>query len=169
MRWDTQPLYASANIWKTITSELTSYWTTVWNAFKQLNYGKMQLLNWMLYAFNNNRLIQIGCFDEVMMIVWNHFYCYITTAHVPWWVKFLRGCSRQCRNNLHIDSTYLQTYTEDNVQNKHTYTQYTQCIIRHTVINTQYTQYVHVLHYVHIYTHNNMRRCNRLYRCISIN
>ncbi len=32
-----------------------------------------------------------------------------------------------------------------------------------TVINTHYTQYVHILHYVHIYTHNNMRRCNRLY------
>ncbi len=58
----------------------------------------------------------------------NHFYCHITTAHVPWWVKFLRACSRQCRNNLHIDSTYLQTYTEDNVQNTHTYTQYTQCV-----------------------------------------
>ncbi len=24
----------------------------------------------------------------------NHFYCHITTAHVPWWVKFLRACSR---------------------------------------------------------------------------
>ncbi len=55
----------------------------------------------------------------------NHFYCHITTAHVPWWVKFLRVCSRQSRNNLHIDSTYLQTYTDDNVQNTHTYTQYT--------------------------------------------
>ncbi len=43
----------------------------------------------------------------------NHFYCQITTAHVPWLVKFLRVCSRQCRNNLHIDSTYLQTYTDD--------------------------------------------------------
>ncbi len=25
------------------------------------------------------------------------------------------------RNNLHLDSTYLQTYTDDNVQNTHTY------------------------------------------------
>ncbi len=25
----------------------------------------------------------------------NHFYCHITTAQVPWWVKFLRACSRQ--------------------------------------------------------------------------
>ncbi len=34
----------------------------------------------------------------------NHFYCHITTAQVPWWVKFLRE-----NNNLHMDSTYLQT------------------------------------------------------------
>ncbi len=59
----------------------------------------------------------------------NHFYCHIATAHVPWWVKFLRACSRQCRNNLHIDSTYLQTYTENNVQNTQTYT--------HSAHNTQ--------------------------------
>ncbi len=34
----------------------------------------------------------------------NHFYCHITTAQVPWWVKFLWACSRQCRkttDNLH--------------------------------------------------------------------
>ncbi len=93
----------------------------------------------------------------------NHFYCHITTAHVPWWVKFLRACSRQCKNYLHIDSTYLQTYTDDNVQNTQTYTQYTQCTIWHTVINTHYTPYVHIIHYVHRYTQNNMWRCNRLY------
>ncbi len=81
---------------------------------------------------------------------------------MPWWVKFLRACSRQCRNNLHIDSTYLQTYTEDNVQYTHTYAQYTQCTFRHTY-SYQYTSYVHILHYVHKYTYNNMRRCNRLY------
>ncbi len=39
----------------------------------------------------------------------NHFYCHITTAQVPWWVKFLRACSRQCKKKkLHMDSTYLQ-------------------------------------------------------------
>ncbi len=33
-------------------------------------------------------------------------------SQVPWWVKFLWACSRQCKknnNNLHMDSTYLQT------------------------------------------------------------
>ncbi len=29
----------------------------------------------------------------------NHFYCHITTAQVPWWVKFLWACSRQCKKN----------------------------------------------------------------------
>ncbi len=111
------------------------------------------------------------------------FYCHITTAQVPWWVKFLWACSRQCRkttDNLPMDRqckknnnrqfTYGQTVqktalehlqcsrqckkkkktaiyiwtdsakkqqqftygqyiftdcTEDNVQNTHTYTQYT--------------------------------------------
>ncbi len=87
----------------------------------------------------------------------NHFYCHITTAQVPWWVKFLWACSRQCKKTttaiyiwtdsakkkkLHWsiysapDSAKKQqqfTYgqyiftdcTEDNVQNTHTYTQYT--------------------------------------------
>ncbi len=66
----------------------------------------------------------------------NHFYFHITTAHVSWRVKFLRACSRQCRKFLLIDSTYLQTYTDDNVQYTHTYTQYILCTIRHTIRHT---------------------------------
>ncbi len=41
--------------------------------------------------------------------------------------------------------------------------EYTHIVSKHsvlldilTVINTHYTQYVHILHYVHIFTHNNM-------------
>ncbi len=87
----------------------------------------------------------------------NHFYCHITTAHVPRWVKFLRACTRQWNifsysNNLHIDSTYLQT--NENVQNTHTYTQYTQCTIRH-LYSYQYTLYTVCTHSTlctHIYT-----------------
>ncbi len=57
------------------------------------------------------------------------------------------------KNNLHIDSTYLQTYTGDNVQKKHIHILSTQCTIKtYLVINTHYTPYVHILHYVHIYT-----------------
>ncbi len=79
-----------------------------------------------------------GCpqwWEGPLQIKSNHFYFQITTAHVPWWVKFLRACSR---DNAHIDTTYLQTYTDDNVQYTHTYTQHTQCTIRHTY-SYQYT------------------------------
>ncbi len=38
----------------------------------------------------------------------NHFYCHITTAQVPWWVKFLWACSRQCKKN-NKQFTYGQT------------------------------------------------------------
>ncbi len=58
------------------------------------------------------------------------------------------------QNNLHIDSTYLQTYTEENLQKKaHTYTQYTQCTIKASLV-INYTLYTVCtrLHYVHIYT-----------------
>ncbi len=78
---------------------------------------------WLLHAhfcvFQNVWLLPAcGCTrPPVRVSVWpavvfksNHFYCHITTAHVPWWVKFLRACSRQYRNNLHIDSTYLDLY-----------------------------------------------------------
>ncbi len=106
----------------------------------------------------------------------NHFslfYCHITTAQVPWWVKFLRACSRQwsCQQNttiyiwtVHIYGQYIFTdCTEDNVQNTHTNTQYTQCTIKtYLVTNTHYTPYVHVcIMYTSI--HSNMWRCNRLY------
>ncbi len=33
-----------------------------------------------------------------------------------------------------------------------------QTVQKLTIINTHSTQYVHILHYVHIYTHNNMRK-----------
>ncbi len=106
----------------------------------------------------------------------NHFYCHITPAQVPWWVKFLRACSRQCKkttNNLHMDRQckkaaleHLQcsrqckktkqqfTYgqyiftdcTEDNVQNTHTYTQYTQCTIKtYFVTNAP----IHIIHRIY--------------------
>ncbi len=68
---------------------------------------------------------------------------------MPWWVKFLRACSRQCRNNLLIDSTYLQTYRENNVQNTHTYTRYTQCTVC-TEFKTYLQLSIHVMH--HMYT-----------------
>ncbi len=51
-------------------------------------------------------LIMSRTIQQTNQIKSNHFYCHITTAQVPWWVKFLWACSRQCRkttDNLHMD------------------------------------------------------------------
>ncbi len=77
------------------------------------------ITNVILILYNssiNNKLNQIKS---------NHFYCHITTAQVPWWVKFLWACSRQCKkttdnlpmdrqckkttNNLHMDRQCKKT------------------------------------------------------------
>ncbi len=39
----------------------------------------------------------------------NHFYCHITTAQVPWWVKFLWACSRQCKKKTTTTTIYIWT------------------------------------------------------------
>ncbi len=53
--------------------------------------------------------------------------------------------------------------TEDNVQNTHTYTQYTQCTIKtYLVIDPHYTLYVHI-YIMYTSIHSIMWRCNRLY------
>ncbi len=49
----------------------------------------------------------------------NHFYCHITTAQVPWWVKFLWACSRQCRkttDNLPMDRQCKKKKKKNNRQ-----------------------------------------------------
>ncbi len=51
---------------------------------------------------------------HLLQIKSNHFYCHITTAQVPWWVKFLWACSRQCRkttDNLPMDRQCKKTTT----------------------------------------------------------
>ncbi len=82
--------------------------------------------------------------DDVKVCIHFPLVICLVCSHVPW-VKFLRACSRDaplCRNNFHIDSTYLQNYTYDNVQYTHTYTQ---CTIRHTY-SYQYTLYTVCTH-----------------------
>ncbi len=102
--------------------------------------------SWMVGLFSSSRSTEtylrgedLCNYGSTKQIKSHHFYCHITTAHVSWRVKFLRACSRQCRNNLHIDSTYIQTYTEDNVQNTHTL--YTQCTIK-----TYLQLSIHIIH-----------------------
>ncbi len=59
---------------------------------------------------------------------------------------------RQCKKQQFTYGQYIFTdCTEDNVQNTHTYTQYTQCTIK--TISYRYTLYTVCtrLHYLHIY------------------
>ncbi len=70
----------------------------VWNLF----WPKSQFFYFWLMHFSKTTYIYI----KSNQIKSNHFYCHITTAQVPWWVKFLWACSRQCRkttDNLHMD------------------------------------------------------------------
>ncbi len=73
--------------------------------------------------------------------------------HMCRWVKFLSACSRQCRNNLHMDSTYLQT-VQKTMCKIHIHILSTHSVLLDilTLSNTHYTPYVHILHYVHLYT-----------------
>ncbi len=65
------------------------------------------------YQWNHFEMAQGQMFHStVFQIKSNHFYCHITTAQVPWWVKFLWACSRQCRkttDNLHMDRQCKKT------------------------------------------------------------
>ncbi len=94
--------------------------------------------------------VLVGSLGGTHQIKSNHFYCHITTAQVPWWVKFLRACSRQCKKKQQQQFTYGQYIftdcTEDNVQNTHTYTQYTQCTIKtYFVTNAP----IHIIHRIY--------------------
>ncbi len=58
------------------------------------------------YKHFRKMYILVTVMDNSNQIKSNHFYCHITTAQVPWWVKFLWACSRQCKkttDNLPMD------------------------------------------------------------------
>ncbi len=71
----------------------------------------------------------------------NHFYCHITTAQVPWWVKFLRACSRQCqKKNIYIFFFYIWAV------NIYTYIYSVHIVYyKDIVTNTQYVFIVDIL------------------------
>ncbi len=65
----------------------------------------------------------------------NHFYCHITTAQVPWWVKFLWACSRQCKKTKQKNPTiYIWTV--------HIYRLYRRQCTKYTYIYS-----VHIVYY----------------------
>ncbi len=70
----------------------------------------------------------------------NHFYCHITTAQVPWWVKFLWACSRQCKKKITYGQYIFTDCTEDNVQNTHTYSVH--IVYYKDILNDQ----LHIIH-----------------------
>ncbi len=67
----------------------------------------------MKSAFHAVRQRYFKIFSNSHQIKSNHFYCHITTAQVPWWVKFLWACSRQCKktttDNLPMDRQCKKT------------------------------------------------------------
>ncbi len=92
---------------------------------------------WLLFTFH----------DKSNQIKSNHFYCHITSALVSEILtSVLQTVQKKIiiKNNLHMDSTYLQT-VQKTMCKIHTYSQYTQCTIKtYLVINTHYTPYVHI-------------------------
>ncbi len=69
----------------------------------------------------------------------NHFYCHITTAQVPWWVKFLWACSRQCRkttDNLPMDRQCKKNKKNNNIQFTYGQTVQKNCTGAFTVLQT---------------------------------
>ncbi len=100
----------------------------------------------------------------------NHFYCHITTAQVPWWVKFLRACSRQCKKTakkkyvikkkLHIDSTYTYRLYRRQCA-KYIYIYSVHIVYYKDILSHKYTLYTFYIMYTSV--HSNMWRCNKLY------
>ncbi len=72
----------------------------------------------------------------------NHFYCHITTAQVPWWVKFLWACSRQCKKTtiyiwtVHIYRLYRRQCA------KYTYIYSVHIVYYKDILNYQ----LHIIH-----------------------
>ncbi len=72
-------------------------------------------------------------------IIWivsvsNHFYCHITTAQVPWWVKFLRACSWQCQKKLKLNYFFY-------IWTVHIYRLYRRQCAKYTYIYSVHTVY----------------------------
>ncbi len=138
--------------------------STDWSQLFRLYYGYHTSIHRSDYIFQGIRpvfllksLLWVGLFLQIKS---NHFYCHIITAHVPWWVKFLRACSIQCRKQLtyrqyHYILTDLYRW-QCAIYTYILYTQYTQCTIRHTYSYqfTLYTVCTHSTLCTHIYTHS---------------
>ncbi len=72
----------------------------------------------------------------------SNYFCHITTAHVPWWVKFLRGCPRQ-------QFTYRQyILTQMTMCRVHTVYYLRHASLSIHIIHSMYTFYI-MYRYIH--------------------
>ncbi len=84
-------------------------------------------------------------YNNTNQIKSNHFYCHITTAQVPWWVKFLWACSRQCRkttDNLPMDRQCKKKTTNNLHMDRQCKKNNKQFTYRQTVQKKQQTIYI---------------------------
>ncbi len=103
-------------------------------------------------------------FYFIILFYFIYYFCICNCRLKTTSLRFI-GLSQGCQTQFN-----LQTYTDDNVQYTHTYTQYTQCTIRHTY-SYQYTLYTICTHSTlcthicthTIYIHSNVQWCSRLY------
>ncbi len=91
-----------------------------------------------------------GASIEIYQIKSNHFYCHITTEQVPWWVKFLRACSRQCKKTtiyiwtVHIYRLYRRQCA------KYTYI-YSVHIVYYKDILSYQLHIIHIIYSVYVF------------------
>ncbi len=113
-----------AHSWSTL-SHICYYSKTCFLLKKLIHLFRKDALNWskvtvktfivvFIYLLNSRHAFYLFIMLQTIsnQIKSNHFYCHITTAQVPWWVKFLWACSRQCRkttDNLHMDRQCKKT------------------------------------------------------------
>ncbi len=76
------------------------------------------------------------------------------------WMQWIKASAKCINVNVHTYRLIQMTMCKIHI---HILSTHSVLLYIFTVINTHYTPCVHILHYAHIYTHSNMRRCNRLY------
>ncbi len=119
-----------------------------WQRQSRLSWAKEKknwtVAQWSKVLFSDESRFQIKS---------NHFYCHITTAQVPWWVKFLWACSRQCKkttDNLHMDrqckkKLHWSIYSAPDSAKKPTTILHMDSTYLQTVQKTMWKIHIHIL------------------------
>ncbi len=129
--------------------------------------SKMFLIYFIYYGCNGGALVFLGgaeasaspsfalpMFITIKNIIILHLFLGVPAATVG-------GTGTPWHTRGYAPGTYLQkTMCKIHI---HLLSEHSVLLDILTIINTHCTPYVHILHYVHKYTHSNMQRCNRLY------